>query len=144
MGVIKRSSLRLKVEDALVYLEQVKQQFGNESEVYQEFLGIMKDFKSQNIDTPGVIHRVSKLFKGHPLVIMGFNTMLPLGCKIEVRATTENAIGYNVKTVTPTLTTTKFVKKRHSGIGARSVRAVCSILENIRAKRRKRDPFLYL
>ncbi|CAO3640847.1 unnamed protein product [Mucor hiemalis] len=43
----------------------------------------MKDFKSQSIDTPGVIERVSTLFKGHPLLISGFNTFLPAGYRIE-------------------------------------------------------------
>ena len=38
------------------------------------------------IDTPGVINRVSNLFKGHPDLIVGFNTFLPPGYKIEVQA----------------------------------------------------------
>lgn len=38
-----------------------------------------------SIDTPGVIGRVSQLFKGHPDLIMGFNTFLPPGYKIEVQ-----------------------------------------------------------
>lgn len=38
-----------------------------------------------SIDTPGVINRVSQLFKGHPDLIMGFNTFLPPGYKIEVQ-----------------------------------------------------------
>uniref|UniRef100_A0A8C6NPE9 SIN3 transcription regulator family member Aa n=1 Tax=Nothobranchius furzeri TaxID=105023 RepID=A0A8C6NPE9_NOTFU len=76
---------RLKVEDALSYLDQVKLQFGNQPQVYNDFLDIMKEFKSQSIDTPGVISRVSQLFKGHPDLIMGFNTFLPPGYKIEVQ-----------------------------------------------------------
>uniref|UniRef100_W5KBB5 Paired amphipathic helix protein Sin3a n=1 Tax=Astyanax mexicanus TaxID=7994 RepID=W5KBB5_ASTMX len=76
---------RLKVEDALSYLDQVKLQFGNQPHVYNDFLDIMKEFKSQSIDTPGVINRVSQLFKGHPDLIMGFNTFLPPGYKIEVQ-----------------------------------------------------------
>uniref|UniRef100_A0A8C7Y3X3 Paired amphipathic helix protein Sin3a n=1 Tax=Oryzias sinensis TaxID=183150 RepID=A0A8C7Y3X3_9TELE len=75
----------LKVEDALSYLDQVKLQFGNQPQVYNDFLDIMKEFKSQSIDTPGVISRVSQLFKGHPDLIMGFNTFLPPGYKIEVQ-----------------------------------------------------------
>jgi len=43
------SSLRvsLQVEDALSYLDQVKLQFGNHPQVYNDFLDIMKEFKSQ-------------------------------------------------------------------------------------------------
>jgi len=39
-----------------------------------------------SIDTPGVIARVSHLFRGHPELIVGFNTFLPPGYKIEIQA----------------------------------------------------------
>ncbi|XP_059614340.1 paired amphipathic helix protein Sin3b isoform X2 [Phlebotomus argentipes] len=83
---------RLKVEDALSYLDHVKSKFGNQPQVYNDFLDIMKEFKSQSIDTPGVIDRVSTLFKGHPELIVGFNTFLPPGYKIEMQA---NDKGYS-------------------------------------------------
>ncbi|CAG5127146.1 unnamed protein product [Candidula unifasciata] len=75
---------RLKVDDALSYLDQVKLHFGNQPQVYNDFLDIMKDFKSQIIDTPGVVNRVSNMFRGHPDLIVGFNTFLPPGYKMEV------------------------------------------------------------
>jgi len=78
------SNRKLKVEDALAYLEQVKTQFSDQPHVYNKFLDIMKDFKSQAIDTNGVMARVSELFRGHPNLILGFNAFLPPGCKIEV------------------------------------------------------------
>ncbi|KAI9727948.1 MAG: Transcriptional regulatory protein sin3 [Chrysothrix sp. TS-e1954] len=71
------------LNDALSYLDQVKVQFTGEPNVYNQFLDIMKDFKSQAIDTPGVIRRVSQLFQGNPNLIQGFNTFLPPGYKIE-------------------------------------------------------------
>ena len=71
------------LNDALSYLDQVKVQFQAEPDVYNRFLDIMKDFKSQAIDTPGVIDRVSQLFTGHPQLIQGFNTFLPPGYRIE-------------------------------------------------------------
>ncbi|XP_053206939.1 paired amphipathic helix protein Sin3a-like isoform X2 [Panonychus citri] len=77
---------RLKVEDALSYLDQVKFKFNNQPQVYNDFLDIMKEFKSQSIDTPGVIQRVSNLFRGHPELIVGFNTFLPPGYKIEMQS----------------------------------------------------------
>eukprot|EP00042_Codosiga_hollandica_P057087 m.838224 g.838224 ORF g.838224 m.838224 type:complete len:1257 (-) comp59497_c0_seq2:178-3948(-) len=80
---------RLKVEDALSYLDEVKRQFGHQPQVYNKFLDIMKEFKSQHINTPGVIAAVSELFKGHPALINGFNTFLPAGYKIEMH---ENGI----------------------------------------------------
>lgn len=88
-------------KDALSYLDQVKVRFVEQPEVYNRFLDIMKDFKSQayvietrnklenrrllldSIDTPGVIQRVSTLFNGHPALIQGFNTFLPPGYRIE-------------------------------------------------------------
>ncbi|OLL24573.1 Transcriptional regulatory protein SIN3, partial [Neolecta irregularis DAH-3] len=73
----------LNVKDALSYLDQVKMQFTERPDVYNRFLDIMKDFKSQSIDTPGVIDRVSTLFYGHPALIQGFNTFLPPGFRIE-------------------------------------------------------------
>jgi paired amphipathic helix protein Sin3a len=36
-----------KVQDALGYLEKVKNRFSNQPQVYSQFLEIMKDFKSQ-------------------------------------------------------------------------------------------------
>ncbi|EPB87360.1 hypothetical protein HMPREF1544_05885 [Mucor circinelloides 1006PhL] len=73
----------LNVIDALAYLDQVKGRFADNPKIYNKFLDIMKDFKSQSIDTPGVIERVSTLFKGHPQLISGFNTFLPAGYRIE-------------------------------------------------------------
>jgi len=74
----------LKVEDALLYLDQVKVEFGDRPRIYNEFLEIMKNFKSNCIDTPGVINRVRTLFKGYNKLILGFNTFLPDGYKIEI------------------------------------------------------------
>ena len=43
-----------------------------------------QDFKAQAIDTPGVIDKVSNLFRGHDQLILGFNTFLPDSYKIEL------------------------------------------------------------
>lgn len=88
--------------------------------MYNRFLDIMKDvrvpracavgcspdqFKSQSIDTPGVIERVSTLFRGHPSLIQGFNTFLPPGYRIECGIDQNDS---NVITVTtPAGTTTQ-------------------------------------
>ncbi|KFO24693.1 Paired amphipathic helix protein Sin3b [Fukomys damarensis] len=74
----------LLVEDALTYLDQVKIRFGSDPATYNGFLEIMKEFKSQSIDTPGVIRRVSQLFHEHPDLIVGFNAFLPLGYRIDI------------------------------------------------------------
>ncbi|CAO3630909.1 unnamed protein product [Cunninghamella blakesleeana] len=94
----------LNVKDALTYLDQVKVQFSDHPEVYNKFLDIMKDFKSQAIDTPGVIERVSTLFRGHPLLISGFNTFLPPGYCIE--CITDELQRDIIRVTTPNGTTT--------------------------------------
>lgn len=78
------------LNDALSYLDQVKVQFADQPDVYNQFLDIMKDFKSGAIDTPGVIGRVSHLFAGNPDLIQGFNTFLPPGYRIECGADSES------------------------------------------------------
>eukprot|EP00957_Ditylum_brightwellii_P120881 9219190-Ditylum_brightwellii.AAC.1 len=59
-------------------------EFGDRPHIYNEFLDIMKKFKCQEIDTPGVIQRVSSLFHGNKKLVLGFNTFLPEGYKIEL------------------------------------------------------------
>ncbi|GAA5803581.1 hypothetical protein HPULCUR_009064 [Helicostylum pulchrum] len=93
----------LNVKDALTYLDQVKVKFADQPEVYNRFLDIMKEFKSQAIDTPGVIERVSTLFRGHPLLISGFNTFLPPGYRIE--CSTDDHARDIIRVTTPSGTT---------------------------------------
>ena len=45
----------LNVKDALSYLDQVKVMFSENPEVYNKFLDIMKDFKSQAYVAPGSV-----------------------------------------------------------------------------------------
>ncbi|PRW32936.1 SIN3 component of histone deacetylase complex isoform C [Chlorella sorokiniana] len=75
---------RLTTNDALSYLREVKTRFANNRKVYDSFLEIMKQFKAQTIDTTGVIDKVKDLFKGHPELILGFNTFLPKGYEIRM------------------------------------------------------------
>ncbi|GMI47106.1 hypothetical protein TrCOL_g10725 [Triparma columacea] len=74
------------VEDAQLYLDQVKHEVGDRSRSYNEFVETMKNFSAQTIDTPGVITRVSNLFRDHPNLILSFNTFLPDCYKIELKA----------------------------------------------------------
>ena len=67
---------KLKETDALDYLNQVKKQFGDNPEIYNKFLDIMKDFKSHAIDTQRVIERVSKLFHGHQVGLLHLVSIL--------------------------------------------------------------------
>ena len=65
--------------EALLYLTQIKAEFRDEPETYNEFLEIVKSFRSQQIDMPALIRRVSTLFVGHGKLIDGFSTFLPKG-----------------------------------------------------------------
>ncbi|OCH87472.1 hypothetical protein OBBRIDRAFT_814100 [Obba rivulosa] len=104
-GPVPRSPDRpLNVTDALSYLDAVKMQFQDKPDVYNHFLDIMKDFKSQVIDTPGVIERVSMLFHGNPYLIQGFNTFLPPGYRIELSTDPRNLDTITVTTPLGTMT----------------------------------------
>ncbi|KAJ3508561.1 hypothetical protein NLJ89_g5689 [Agrocybe chaxingu] len=88
----------LNVTDALSYLDAVKVQFQDKPDVYNHFLDIMKEFKNEQIDTPGVIQRVSHLFTGHSALIQGFNTFLPVGYRIEINGDPQN---HSITVTTP-------------------------------------------
>ncbi|KAJ6499675.1 hypothetical protein C8R47DRAFT_1111333 [Mycena vitilis] len=80
----------LNTIDALRYLALVQSQTA--PEVYNRFLDIMKDFKSQIINELGVnqcgvnrlIKRISQLFHDYPALIEGLNIFLPAGYSIAV------------------------------------------------------------
>ena len=79
----------------------------------------MKDFKSQGIDTPGVIERVSTLFRGHPFLIQGFNTFLPPGYRIECTVSTPQDEGA-ITTITVTTPGGMTTRTQISAAGAPS------------------------
>ena len=68
---------KVALTDAFSYLDRVKTEFADQPEVYNRFLQVMREFKSNIIDANGVIGRVVGLFKGHRELILGFNAFLP-------------------------------------------------------------------
>lgn len=86
---------RLTTDDALAYLKAVKEKFKDDKAKYDEFLEVMKDFKVQKVDTAGVISRVKQLFKGHPQLILGFNTFLPKGYEITLPEEEKPAVEFD-------------------------------------------------
>lgn len=80
--VYASQNYQLILNDALLYLDQVKARYLCHPDKYNDFLDIMKDFKAQLLDTPGVIVRVTSLFEGQEALIMGFNAFLPPGWRI--------------------------------------------------------------
>ncbi|CDZ97936.1 Histone deacetylase complex, SIN3 component [Phaffia rhodozyma] len=107
----------LNVRDALSYLDQVKVQFSDQPDVYNRFLDVMKEFKGQMIDTPGVIDRVSSLFRGHPSLIQGFNTFLPPGYRIECLGGEGDERGL-ITVITPTGTVSQIAGQFSAGLAA--------------------------
>ena len=80
---ITTTARELRIEDALMYLDQVKMEFGDRPHIYIEFLDIMKTFKRRTIETPCVIRRVASLFHGNKGLLLAFNTFLAEGYRIE-------------------------------------------------------------
>ena len=76
-------------EDALLYLSKVQHTFSDHPDIYNEFRDILRKFKAGEIDTDDVINRVLDLFRGHDNLILGFNTFLPVGYRIEIRSNEE-------------------------------------------------------
>ncbi|KAK6620163.1 hypothetical protein RUM44_006564 [Polyplax serrata] len=131
-GTSQTNFQKLKVEDALSYLDQVKLKFGSEPQVYNDFLDIMKEFKSQSIDTPGVIQRVSNLFKGHPELIVGFNTFLPPGYKIEVQSNEQGfAFQVSVSMPSPTAATTTLIQTSHHSLPTGGQNEMIPLLQSV-------------
>jgi histone deacetylase complex regulatory component SIN3 len=73
-----------QLDDAYAYVDLVKKELHTKG--YSTFLAILIDFKAKKITLPGVVRRVSALFKGHPRrpeLARGFNIFLPAGCRVE-------------------------------------------------------------
>jgi histone deacetylase complex regulatory component SIN3 len=71
-----------QANSAVIYLDDVKREFIDQPDIYNEFLAVMKEFKSGGLDTVGVRTRVMELFKGHKKILLGFNAFLPPNCAI--------------------------------------------------------------
>jgi paired amphipathic helix protein Sin3a len=79
-------SSRRTHDDAVEFLDRVREMFSDLPYIYNSFLEVMKGFKDQTITTDDVINRVKLLFKGHPDLLQGFNLFLPPAYRIQVEA----------------------------------------------------------
>ncbi|KAK5942812.1 Transcriptional regulatory protein sin3 [Knufia obscura] len=73
------------LNDALHYLDLLRDTLWDRPDLYNRFLDVMKDFKSRRIDTLGVIERVKEMLGGYPVLMSKFNTFLPPGYKLPCR-----------------------------------------------------------
>ena len=62
---------RILYEENTFYSKGTHEMYARSTQVYSSFLDIMKEFKSQEISTHKVIEHVSRLFAGHPDLIVG-------------------------------------------------------------------------
>ena len=95
-SILLQSLENPSMDNALSYIDLVKYKFDNQPQIYNNFLDILKEFKSESIDAAGVVIQVSQLFNGYPELIKGFNIFLPPGHKMEVHRAvgwTENSGG---------------------------------------------------
>ncbi|KAG2312961.1 hypothetical protein Bca52824_024518 [Brassica carinata] len=78
--IIKRQSTR----DVREYLQIVMNKFPDNREIYHKITKLLKDLRLARVRSTynDVISKVSRLFKGHKDLLLGFNKFLPRGYKI--------------------------------------------------------------
>ncbi|KAG8711150.1 Transcriptional regulatory protein sin3 [Ceratobasidium sp. 394] len=67
------------LNNALAYVDLVKNTYSDQPEIYSGFLDVMRDFRNGLITMAEVGSRVAELFDGHPELIEQFNVFLPPG-----------------------------------------------------------------
>ncbi|CAG9334351.1 unnamed protein product [Blepharisma stoltei] len=75
-----------RVESARKYLTLVRNKFKEHGDKYEEFLQVMKAFKEQRMDTEAVCKRVQELFKGHRVLLLEFNKLIPQNYRISIES----------------------------------------------------------
>ncbi|CAL9216137.1 unnamed protein product [Arabidopsis halleri] len=69
-------------DDAYAYVRAVRDHFRNDRKKYEDFLAIMKDFKTRKINRADCIRAVLELLNGDRDLITGFNAFLPVWMEI--------------------------------------------------------------
>eukprot|EP00267_Zea_mays_P057712 XP_023157748.1 paired amphipathic helix protein Sin3-like 4 isoform X1 [Zea mays] len=80
----------LTARDALAYIKAIKDNFQDKRHMYEQFLQVMRDFKSNRLDSAGVIARVKTLFHGYPDLVLGISAFLPKGHAIRPQDLSED------------------------------------------------------
>ncbi|EED91547.1 predicted protein [Thalassiosira pseudonana CCMP1335] len=65
------------IRSARTYITTVKRTLGPTSPRYRAFLGLLKNYQSQQITSRDVIERISELFRGHYGLMLGFSVFVP-------------------------------------------------------------------
>ncbi|KAJ3441379.1 sin3b-related [Anaeramoeba flamelloides] len=80
---VSNTSENERISEALDYIDEVKKRFKDNTEIYENFLSLMKDFKQEKIATKIVFQKVKDLFQGHKDLISKFKQFLPLNFQKE-------------------------------------------------------------
>jgi histone deacetylase complex regulatory component SIN3 len=64
------------VLDRLRYLAHVKAELANESGTYDVFMDVLFRFKTEKLDTPGVIRHMREIFGQKPALLEGFQILM--------------------------------------------------------------------
>ncbi|XP_022641728.1 ABC transporter B family member 18-like [Vigna radiata var. radiata] len=76
---------RASMDDALHFLNRVKDVFWDQMEKYDMLLQILKDYKDERITCAVVAARVEELLREHPTLILRFNNFLPKEHEIKLK-----------------------------------------------------------
>ncbi|GAU51252.1 hypothetical protein TSUD_412450 [Trifolium subterraneum] len=74
---------QMSLDQANMYLTEIKDAFKEDLGKFNEFLKSMRDFTTRRIDMVGLKSRVKELFKGHNQLLMKFNAFLPNEAEVE-------------------------------------------------------------
>ncbi|XP_027925477.1 ABC transporter B family member 18-like [Vigna unguiculata] len=76
---------RPSMDDALYFLNRVKEVFRDEKEKYDMLIRILKDYKEERITPAVVAARMKELLRGHHSLILRFNKFLPKEHEIKLK-----------------------------------------------------------
>lgn len=76
-------SREIVIADSIAYLDKVKRTLSDQPQLYNEFIDVLKEFKSDVIGTIDLMKRIAHLFKNHSELILDLNAFLPPGYKMK-------------------------------------------------------------
>lgn len=88
----------IQQKDALKFLDEIRSEFPNDNKVFQDFVNIMADFKSNKIGTKEVLERTTQLFSGHHTLIQRFVQFLPPGHVLHRTTELQDSTSIEIKT----------------------------------------------
>ncbi|OII75396.1 SIN3 like paired amphipathic helix domain-containing protein [Cryptosporidium ubiquitum] len=116
------------------YLSRLRSKCGEDTELYQEFLRIMRDFKHGSINARMVIDQVAELFKKDTSLIAEFNNFLPEELRLQIpQNDCEYAAAFvkKVKDVAPEIYNDFLLLLGKYKDGEKSVNEVCELSSSL-------------